>query len=62
MCGLMVNLKGEIIEWLIKVNFMEGFLVFEYFIFMYGVCKGFVDMVLWIVDFGYLIWCLVDVV
>lgn len=34
----------------------------EYIIFCYGVWKGLVDIVLCIVDVGYLIWCLVDVV
>lgn len=68
MCGLMVKfqkfgfLGGEIIENLIIVNFKEGLLIFEYFIFIYGVCKGLVDIVLKIVDVGYLICCLVDVV
>lgn len=62
MCGLMVNLSGCIIELLIKFSFCEGLIVLEYFIFIYGVCKGFVDMVFKIVDLGYFICCLVDVV
>lgn len=62
MCGLMVKLDGFIIEMLIIVNFCEGLNVFQYFIFIYGVCKGLVDIVLKIVNFGYLICCLVDVV
>lgn len=62
MCGFMVNLFGCIIEFLIKLSFCEGLIVFEYFIFMYGVCKGFVDIVFKIVDFGYLICRFVDVV
>lgn len=62
MCGLMVKLDGLIIEILIIVNFCEGLNVFQYFIFIYGVCKGLVDIVLKIVNFGYLICCLVDVV
>lgn len=62
MCGLMVKPDGFIIEMLIIVNFCEGLNVFQYFIFIYGVCKGLVDIVLKIVNFGYLICCLVDVV
>lgn len=62
MCGLMVNLQGEIIDFLICINFCEGLMVIEYVIFFYGVWKGLVDMVLCIVDFGYFICCLVDVV
>lgn len=61
MCGLMVDLQGEIIDLLIKMNFWEGLIVIEYIIFFYGVWKGLVDIVLRIVDFGYLICCLVDV-
>lgn len=62
MCGLMVCLDGLIIEMFIKVNFCEGLNVQEYFNFIYGVCKGLVDIVLKIVNLGYLICCLVDVV
>lgn len=62
MCGLMVCLDGLIIEVLICVSFCEGLIVLEYFIFIYGVCKGGVDIVLCIVDLGYLICKLVDVV
>lgn len=58
----MVKLFGEIIEILIMSNFREGLNVFQYFIFMYGVCKGLVDTVFKMVDSGYLIWWLVDVV
>lgn len=57
----MVDFQGEIIDLFIKINFWEGLMVIEYVIFFYGVCKGLVDMVLWMVDFGYFIWCLVDV-
>lgn len=62
MCGLMVVLNGWIMELLIILNFCEGFFVLEMFILIYGVCKGMIDMVLKIVDLGYLICCLVDVV
>lgn len=62
MCGLMVKFLGEIIEMLIILNFKEGLIVFEYFNLIYGVCKGLLDMVLKIVNLGYLICCLVDVV
>lgn len=62
MCGLMVVLFGKIIELLIIFLFCEGLMVLEYFIFIYGVCKGFVDIVFKIVDFGYFICCFVDVV
>lgn len=65
--GLMVKLwkfgdiGGVVIENLILLNFVDGLLVLEYFIFMYGVCKGLVDIVLKMVDVGYLICWLVDV-
>lgn len=62
MCGLMVKLNGEIIEMLIILNFKEGLIVFEYFNLIYGVWKGLLDMVLKMVNLGYLICCLVDVV
>lgn len=62
MCGLMVKLDGLIIEILIMVNFCEGLNVLQYFILIYGVCKGFVDIVFKIVNLGYLMCCLVDVV
>lgn len=61
MCGLVNNFKGEIILCLIIFLYCEGLLVVEYFIVMYGMCKGLVDIVLCIVDLGYLICCLVDV-
>lgn len=61
MCGFMVNVFGKIVEILVKFNFCEGLLVLEYFIFLYGVRKGFVDIVICIVEFGYLIRRFVDV-
>lgn len=57
----MVKLDGLIIEMLIIVNFCEGLNVLQYFILIYGVCKGLVDMVLKIVNLGYLMCCFVDV-
>lgn len=62
MCGLMVVFNGWIMELLIILNFCEGLFVLEMFILIYGVCKGMIDIVLKIVDLGYLICCLVDVV
>ena len=58
---MVVILSGEIIEILIILNFKEGLIVFEYFNSMYGVCKGLVDIVLKMVNLGYLICCFVDV-
>jgi len=62
MCGFMVKLLGEVIEMFIISNFCEGLIVLEYFISIHGVCKGFVDMVLKMVDFGYFTCWFVDVV
>lgn len=62
MCGLMVVFNGCIMELLILLNFCEGFSVLEMFFLIYGVCKGMIDMVFKIVDLGYFICCLVDVV
>lgn len=58
----MVKLDGLIIEILIIVNFWEGLNVFQYFILIYGVWKGFVDIVFKMANFGYFICCFVDVV
>src|SRR5205823_521128 len=61
MRGLMANPKGEIIERLIKANFMEGLSVLEYFISTHGARKGLADTALRTADSGYLTRRLVDV-
>src|SRR5256885_318341 len=58
----MAKLSGDIIEKPILLNFCEGLIVLEYFISMHGAWKGLVDMVLKMVDFGYMTCKLVDVV
>lgn len=57
----MIKLDGSIIEMFIIFNFKEGLNVLEYFNFMYGVRKGLVDIVLKIVNVGYLIRKFIDV-
>src|SRR3989440_4364082 len=61
MRGLMANPKGEIIEWPIKANFMEGLSVLEYFISTHGARKGLADTPLRTADSGFLTRRLVDV-
>lgn len=75
MCGFMnnnikvfkVDVENEcvvclIVEILVKLLFLNGFIVYEFYLLIYGVCKGFIDIVFNIVKLGYLIRRLVDVV
>ncbi len=61
MRGLMANPKGEIIEYPIKANFMEGLSAIEYFFSTHGARKGLADTALRTADSGYLTRRLVDV-
>ncbi len=61
MRGLMLDTKGNIMDFPIKSNFREGLSVFEYFISTHGARKGLADTALRTADSGYLTRRLVDV-
>ncbi len=61
MRGLMLDPKGNIMDFPIRSNFREGLDVFEYFISTHGARKGGADTALRTADSGYLTRRLVDV-
>ncbi len=61
MRGLMMDPRGNIMEFPIRSNFREGLTVFEYFISTHGARKGGADTALRTADSGYLTRRLVDV-
>src|SRR5690606_28628155 len=61
MRGLMLDPRGNIMDFPIRSNFREGLSVFEYFISTHGARKGLADTALRTADSGYLTRKLVDV-
>ncbi|MEZ4520937.1 MAG: hypothetical protein R3A46_04720 [Thermomicrobiales bacterium] len=61
MRGLMLDPRGNIMDFPIRANFREGLTVFEYFISTHGARKGLADTALRTADSGYLTRKLVDV-
>ncbi|MFW6075254.1 MAG: DNA-directed RNA polymerase subunit beta', partial [Chloroflexota bacterium] len=61
MRGLMLDPRGNIMDFPIRSNFREGLSVFEYFISTHGARKGLADTALRTADSGYLTRRLVDV-
>ncbi|CAN5683026.1 DNA-directed RNA polymerase subunit beta' [soil metagenome] len=61
MRGLMLDPRGNIMDFPIRSNFREGLTVFEYFISTHGARKGLADTALRTADSGYLTRKLVDV-
>jgi DNA-directed RNA polymerase subunit beta' len=61
MRGLMLDPRGNIMDFPIRANFREGLSVFEYFISTHGARKGLADTALRTADSGYLTRKLVDV-